>query len=84
MIIKLDNTEYINVFRLPCPDDVIAYFLRSSYGTALIINDKLTRDEQSLSISIVKKNIKKCGITNMGLIRKDWKYICGGPCCTSQ
>lgn len=98
MIIKLDHiddltdapgqqnnpTDYINVYRMPYSDDVIAYFLRSRNGTALIINDKLTRDEQARSISIVGKNIKKCGITNMGLIRKDWKYVCGGPCCASQ
>lgn len=82
---QIDNrTDYINVYRLTYSDDLIAYFMRSRNGTALMINDTLTSDDQARAISMVKKNIKKCGVTNMGLIRGNWQYVCGGPCCANE
>ena len=76
--------DYINVYRTPYSDTIKAYFLRSKIGTALIVNDTLTPAEQAKAISIVKKNIKKCGLTEMGIIYGDWSYACGGHCCNPK
>lgn len=79
-----NRIDYINVYRAPYSSDLIAYFVRTRAGTSLMINNTLTFEEQARAINLVERNIKKCGIANMGLIRGDWQYICGGPCCEKK
>lgn len=98
MIIKIDqaktlksnsdqlarNIDIINVFAGGYSDNLKAYFLRSKTGTALFVNENLTPADKARAIKIVKDNINKCGISEMGLINGDWVYKCGGTCCKNK
>lgn len=98
MIIKIDQAktlksspdqlartiDIINVFAGGYSDNLKAYFIRSKAGTALFVNENLTPADKARAIKIVKDNINKCGISELGLINGDWVYKCGGTCCKNK
>lgn len=98
MIIKIDQAkslkyssnqmkksfDIINVFKGTYSDDLIAYFVRSQIGLALFVNDKLTPTKKARAIKIIKDEVERCGISEMGLINGNWIYKCGGTCCQNN
>lgn len=95
-IIKLTNVEelyscaqhqvenmddYIIVIRKSYSHNLMAYFIRSKRGTLLIVNSNLPAHTQAKAISIIKENINKCRIAEVGVLKGDYDYHCGGSCC---
>ena len=77
---NLSNDTWINVIRSP-HKEIIAYFVRNYKGTLLFINSNLDIPTQARAIKMIKNELVKCPISNMGLINKDWEYKCNGICC---
>ena len=76
--------DTINVIRADYSEELMAYFLRSAAGTILFVNAKLPIEIQAKAISFVKREINKCGITETGVLKKNFEYFCGGPCCRDK
>ena len=73
--------DYLTVIRQEYTEDLMAYFVRSKVGILVVVNSKLTLSLQAKAISRIKKEIRKCGITETGILKKDFDYYCGGSCC---
>lgn len=76
--------DTINVIREEYSEELMAYFIRSAAGTLLIINAKLPANTQAKAISFIKREIEKCGITEAGVLKKNFEYFCGGTCCRDK
>lgn len=73
--------DTINVIREEYTEELMAYFVRSRIGTLLIVNSIYSIQDQAKAISMIKKEIKKCGIVESGVLLKNFEYRCGGKCC---
>ena len=76
------SMDFINVFRFPYSDQLMAFFIRSKLGTVLIVNENLTPTVQAKAISIIQNKIRECGICETGILKDGFVYECGGSCCT--
>lgn len=76
--------DYINVIREDYSEELMAYFIRSVSGTLLVVNAKLPIEVQAKAISFVKHQIEKCGVADTGVLKKNFEYFCGGPCCRDK
>ena len=74
----------ITVIRANYSKELMAYFVRSKAGVLLIVNAIYTAQEQAKAISIMKANIKKCGIAETGVLNKNYEFFCGGTCCNEM
>ena len=77
---SLNNDAWINIIREPYTE-LTAYFIRTYKGTLLFINSNLDIPTQAKAIKIIKKELARCPVSNMGLIDKEWSYKCNGICC---
>lgn len=73
--------DSINVIRKEYTEELMAYFIRSKGGTLLIVNSTYPVKVQAKAISMIKNEIKKCGIVETGVLAKGFEYRCGGKCC---
>ncbi len=76
--------DFINVIREDYSEELMAYFIRSASGTLLVVNERLPIEDQAKAISFVKQQIEKCGVTETGVLKKNFEYFCGGPCCRDK
>ena len=79
-----NRIDVINVIREDYSEELMAFFLRSAAGTILFVNAKLPIEIQAKAISFVKREINKCGITETGVLKKNFEYFCGGTCCRDK
>jgi len=73
--------DSINVIREEYTEELMAYFVRSKAGTLLIVNSIYSIQDQAKAISMIKNEIRKCGIAETGVLTKGFQYRCGGKCC---
>lgn len=73
--------DTINVIREEYSEDLMAYFVRTRAGALLFVNSIYPVKIQAKAISIIVREIKKCGIVEAGVLKKNFEYICGGSCC---
>lgn len=76
--------DSINVIRKEYTEELMAYFIRSKAGTLLIVNSTYSIQDQAKAISMIKNEIKKCGIVETGVLLKSFEYRCGGKCCNQS
>lgn len=79
-----NRLDVINVIREDYSEELMAFFLRSAAGTILFVNARLPIEIQAKAISFVKREINKCGITETGVLKKNFEYFCGGTCCRDK
>ncbi|MGN0695069.1 MAG: hypothetical protein ACI4LK_09215 [Lentihominibacter sp.] len=73
--------DYIVVIREKYSDELMAYYVRSKIGILLYVNEMLTAKSQARAISIIKNKIRECGTAEVGVLKRGYKYYCGGTCC---
>ena len=76
--------DTISVIREEYSEELMAYFIRAAAGTLLIVNSRLPIEDQAKAISFIKREIDKCGITETGVLKKNFEYFCGGTCCRDK
>ena len=76
--------DTINVIRDEYSEELMAYFIRSAAGTLLIVNSRLPIEAQAKAISFIRQKIDECGITETGVLKKNFEYFCGGTCCRDK
>jgi hypothetical protein len=79
-----NRLDIINVIREDYSDELMAFFVRSATGTLLFVNARLPIEVQARAISFVRREINKCGITETGVLKKNFEYFCGGTCCRDE
>ena len=83
-VIDENFREHITVIREKYSEDLMAYFIRSKAGVLLLVNESLSAQDQAIVISFVKRKISECGLTETGVLKKNFEYFCGGTCCNDR
>lgn len=83
-VIDENFREKITVIRKEYSEDLMAFFIRSKAGVLLIVNAALSTQDQATVISFIKRKISECSIAEVGVLKKNFKYFCGGTCCTNR
>ena len=83
-VIDENFREKITVVRKSYSEDLMAFFIRSKAGVLLLVNETLTTQDQAIVISFVKRKISECSLAEVGVLKKDFEYFCGGTCCNDR
>ena len=73
--------DSVTVIREEYSDDLMAYFIRSKTGALLFVNATYSVQDQAKAISVIVREIEKCGTVEAGVLKKNFEYVCGGSCC---
>lgn len=76
--------DSVIVIRDEYSDELMAYFVRSKTGVLLFVNVLYSTQDQAKAISVIAREIDKCGTVEAGVLKKDFKYFCGGSCCSNR
>ena len=72
---------FVNIYREEHSPDLRGYFLRSKDGAMVIVNNTLPSAEQASVIKTIINGISKCPSSELGIVKDDNKFRCGGHCC---
>lgn len=72
---------FVNIYREEYSPDLHGYFMRSKNGAMIIVNNTLPAAEQASVIKKIVKGISKCPSSEMGIVKSDSVFRCGGHCC---
>lgn len=79
---EINNDDlFINIFREEYSKELRGYFMRSKSGTAIVVNSSLSSVLQAQVIKEIVKGLKRCPSSELGLVKENMKFICGGHCC---
>lgn len=73
--------DSVIVIREEYSDELMAYFVRSKTGVLLFVNVSYSTQDQAKAISVITREIDKCGTVEAGVLKKNFEYVCGGSCC---
>ena len=72
---------FVNIYREEHSPDLLGYFLRTKNEATIIVNNSLSSAEQALVIKNIVNGISKCPSSEMGIVKSDNIFRCGGHCC---
>ena len=73
--------DFVTIIREEYTDELMAYFLRSKTGALLFVNSAYSAKVQAKAISMIVREIEKCRTVEAGVLKKGFKYVCGGSRC---
>lgn len=76
--------DSVTIIREEYSDDLMAYFIKSKVGALLFVNATYSVKDQAKAISVIVREIEKCGTVEAGVLKKNFKYVCGGSCCNDR
>lgn len=76
--------DSVTVIREEYTDELMAYFIRSKAGALLFVNASYSTQDQAKAISVIVREIEKCGTVEAGVLKKGFEYVCGGSCCNDR
>lgn len=77
----IHRNEPIVIQRTSYSDSLLGCFFRSKQGLLIFVNENISKPDQNKVIEIIKEKTDECKTADLGIVKKGFKYRCGGSCC---